>query len=264
MRALSTAATGMHAQQTNVDVIANNIANMNTTGFKRARAEFSDLLYQSQTRVGSPTADAQTLSPAGVQIGLGVKTAGISRIYTQGSLVRTDNKLDLAIQGRGWFMVNAPGIEDPVYTRSGAFSLSADGTIVTAQGYPVSPGIVVPTNATDITVTKTGEVYVTLPGGVAPELAGQFDMAVFPNDNGLDGLGENLFTQTAASGEPTQTVAGDANVGMGSLTQGFVEQSNVNTVEEITNLIAAQRAYEMNSKVITTADEMMQTATNTR
>jgi flagellar basal-body rod protein FlgG len=264
MRALNTAATGMLAQQTNVEVIANNIANMNTTGFKRARAEFQDLLYQSQQRVGAATRDSETLSPAGVQIGLGVRSAAISRIYTQGSLVSTGNSLDLAIQGRGFFMVEIEGQDEPAYTRAGNLSRSATGEIVTAQGYVVQPGIVIPDNATDVTIAQNGEVYAYLGDQTQPQLLGQLDLALFVNDNGLRHAGENLVYPTEGSGEPVPGVAGDTEAGYGTVLQGFVESSNVNVIEEITSLITAQRGYEMNSKVIQAADEMLGTMSNMR
>jgi flagellar basal-body rod protein FlgG len=264
MRALNTAATGMLAQQTNVEVIANNIANMNTVGFKRARAEFQDLLYQSQQRVGAATRDAETLSPNGVQIGLGVRSAAISRIYTQGSLIGTGNTLDLAIQGRGFLMVEIEGQDEPAYTRAGNLSRSATGEIVTAQGYRVSPGIVIPESATDVTIAQNGEVWAFVGNAPEPELLGQLDLALFVNENGLRYAGENLVYPTEASGEAVLGVPGDAAGGYGSILQGYVENSNVNVIEEVTSLITAQRGYEMNSKVIQAADEMLGTMSNLR
>jgi flagellar basal-body rod protein FlgG len=264
MRALNTAATGMLAQQTNVEVIADNIANVNTTGYKRARAEFQDLLYQSQQRVGGATRNAEALSPAGVQIGLGVRTAGIARIYTQGSVISTGNSLDLAIQGRGFLAVQIPGQEALAYTRAGNLSKSATGEIVTAQGYVVQPGIVIPDSATDVTIAQNGEVYAYLGNQTQPQLLGQLDLALFVNENGLRHAGENLVYPTEASGEPVPGVAGDIEAGYGTVLQGFVESSNVNVIEEITSLITAQRGYEMNSKVIQAADEMLGTTSNLR
>jgi flagellar basal-body rod protein FlgG len=255
------AATGMQAQQTNVEVISNNIANMSTTGYKRQRAEFQDLIYQNLRRVGSNSSDNGTVVPAGAQIGLGVKTAGIYRITEQGNLQQTGNNLDLAIQGNGYFQVTLPS-GDTAYTRDGSFALAPDGTIVTADGYPVVPGIVVPTNATSVTVNASGQVQASISGQTAPNTLGQLQLAAFPNEAGLDAQGDNLFVQTAASG--TAVTGVPAAPGFGSVMQGFIETSNVNVVTEITNLITAQRSYEMNSKVITTSDDMMQTLSNLR
>ncbi len=259
MRALDIAGTGMQAQQTNVEVISNNIANMTTTGYKRRRAEFQDLIYQDLRRVGSNSSDSGTLVPAGAQVGLGVKTAAIYRISEQGTLQQTSNSLDLAIQGNGYFQVTLPS-GDVAYTRDGTFALAADGTIVTSDGYPVVPGVAVPANAQSITINASGQVQATIAGQTAPTTVGQIQLAVFPNEAGLDAQGDNLLVQTAASGSPT--VGAPSSTGFGSVMQGFVEGSNVNVVTEITNLITAQRAYEMNSKVITTADDLMQTLTN--
>ena len=261
MRSLDIAGTGMQAQQTNVEVISNNIANMTTTGFKRRRAEFQDLIYQNLRRVGSNSSDNGTIVPAGAQVGLGVKTAAIYRIDEQGNLQQTSNSLDLAIQGNGFFQVTLPSGET-AYTRDGTFGLAADGTIVTADGYAVAPGLTIPTNAQSITINATGQVQATISGQTTPTLIGQIQLAAFPNDAGLDAQGDNLFLQTAASGN---AVTGPPDsTGFGSIEQGFVESSNVNVVSEITNLITAQRAYEMNSKVITTSDDMLQTLTNLR
>ena len=259
MQSLSIAATGMMAQQLNVEVISNNIANMSTSGFKRQRAEFQDLLYQNLRRVGTNSSDAGTIVPAGVQVGLGVKTAAVNRIMTQGNLDNTENKLDIAIQGRGWFRVELPSGED-AYTRSGSFQISADGQMVTADGYTLAPGINIPPEAIDVTISRDGQVQVTLQGETASQVVGQIELATFPNDAGLDPLGSNLFTETAASGAPTIGIP--ANDGVGSVLQGFLETSNVNAVSEITTLITAQRAYEMNAKVITASDEMMSVTTN--
>ncbi len=261
MRALDIAGTGMQAQQTNVEVISNNIANMTTTGFKRRRAEFQDLIYQNLRRVGSNSSDSGTIVPAGAQVGLGVKTAAIYRISEQGNLTQTSNSLDMAIQGSGYFQVALPS-GDTAYTRDGTFGLASNGTIVTADGYAVAPGIVVPSNAESITVNSTGQVQATIAGQTAPQTLGQLQLAVFPNEAGLDAQGDNLFVQTAASGAPVTGTPG--STGFGSVEQGFVESSNVNVVSEITDLITAQRAYEMNSKVITASDDMLQTLTNLR
>ena len=261
MRSLSIAATGMLAQQLNVEVISNNIANMNTTGFKRRRAEFTDLLYQDLRRVGSTSSDAGTIVPAGVQIGIGVKPAAVYRITEQGNMLITDNPLDVAIQGRGYFEVELPSGEIG-YTRSGALQRSADGTIVTADGFVVMPGITIPDNATSVTINATGEVLVQIPGAVAPQNIGQFELAVFANEGGLQAIGDNLLLETGASGPAI--VATPGSTGFGTLQQGFLETSNVNVVSEITNLITAQRAYEMNSKVIQASDDMMGSLTQMR
>jgi flagellar basal-body rod protein FlgG len=259
MRALDIAGTGMQAQQTNVEVISNNIANMSTTGFKRQRAEFQDLIYQNLRRVGSNSSDNGTIVPSGAQIGLGVKTASVYRITEQGNLQQTGNNLDMAIQGNGYFQVTLPSGET-AYTRDGTFALSPAGQIVTADGYTVQPGITVPTNATSISVNGSGQVQATISGQTAPTTLGQLQLAAFPNPAGLESQGDNMFLETAASGNAATGTP--ASPGFGSTMQGFVESSNVNVVTEITNLISAQRAYEMNSKVITSSDDMMQTLTN--
>ena len=261
MRSLDIAGTGMQAQQTNVEVISNNIANMTTTGFKRRRAEFQDLLYQNMRRVGSNSSDTGTVVPSGVQVGLGVRTAAIYRINEQGNLQQTSNSLDVAIKGHGHFQVTLP-TGDTAYTRDGTFGLSPAGQLVTADGYTVAPGITIPTNATDVTINATGEVQVKVDGTTAPTTVGTIQLAVFPNDAGLEAKGDNLLMASAASGN---AVTGNPGApGFGSVLQGFVESSNVNVVTEITNLITAQRAYEMNSRVITTSDQMQSTLTNLR
>ncbi|MCZ6509096.1 MAG: flagellar basal-body rod protein FlgG [Alphaproteobacteria bacterium] len=261
MRSLSIAATGMLAQQLNVEVISNNIANMNTTGYKRQRAEFQDLLYQTVERVGSTSSDSGTIVPAGVQIGLGVKAAAVYNISEQGSLQSTDNPLDVAISGGGYFQVTLPS-GDTAYTRAGSFQLSPTGEIVTVDGYTVAPAITVPINAISVTINKSGQVLVQLPNVVTQSIVGQFQLANFANPAGLDPQGDNLFLETAASGSANTAAPGTS--GLGTIEQGFVEQSNVNTVTEITNLITAQRAYEMNSKVIQTSDEMLSTINRLR
>ncbi len=261
MRSLNIAATGMLAQQLNVEVISNNIANMNTTGFKRRRAEFQDLLYQNLRRVGSTSSDSGTIVPAGVQIGLGVKPAAVYRIVEQGNLLSTSNSLDMAIQGKGYFQIETPTGET-AYTRDGSFSLNADGQIVTADGFTLLPGITVPDNAESITINSSGEVLVTIGGQTASQNVGQIDLAIFPNEGGLEAIGDNLFLETDASGAAQTGVPGTQ--GFGTVQEGFIETSNVNVVNEITTLITAQRAYELNSKVITTSDEMMQTLSRMR
>jgi flagellar basal-body rod protein FlgG len=261
MRSLDIAGTGMHAQQTNVEVISNNIANMTTTGYKRRRAEFQDLIYQNLRRVGSNSSDTGTIVPAGAQIGLGVKTAAIYRISEQGNLQQTANSLDIAIRGNGYFQVTLPSGET-AYSRDGTFGLSPDGQIVTADGYVVQPGITIPSNARDVTINAAGAVQVKIDGQTAPQTVGTLQLAVFPNEAGLEAQGDNLFLQSAASGNPVTGAPGAP--GFGSVMQGFIETSNVNVVTEITNLITAQRAYEMNSRVITTSDQMLSTLTNLR
>jgi len=261
MRSLNIAATGMLAQQRNVEVVSNNLANMNTTGYMRRRTEFHDLLYQNLRRVGSTSSDAGTIVPSGVQIGLGVKLAAVYRIHEQGNLNPTDNTFDLALQGRGFFQVEMPN-GDTSYTRDGTFQLNADGTVVTHDGYPVLPNITVPSNAVDVAINPSGEVLVKLDGQVAYSNVGQIQTALFPNDAGLESIGSNLYLETPASGGATTGNPG--STGYGTVLQGFLETSNVNAVEEISNLISAQRAYEMNSKVIQTSDDMMGTLTQLR
>jgi flagellar basal-body rod protein FlgG len=261
MRSLSIAATGMLAQQLNVEVISNNIANLNTTGFKRKRAEFADLLYQDLRRVGSASSDAGTVVPAGVQVGLGVKPTAVYRIPEEGNLVGTENPLDVAINGRGYLQVQLP-TGDTAYTRAGALQRSADGTLVTADGYRVLPGITIPEDAISISINGNGEVLVKTQGTVAEQNIGQIQLAVFPNEGGLEDTGDNLLLETTASGNPVVGTPGQN--GFGTLQQGFLETANVNVVSEITNLITAQRAYEMNSKVIQTSDEMMSTLSQMR
>lgn len=261
MRSLSIASTGMLAQQLNVEVISNNIANVNTTGFKRQRAEFQDLLYQNLRRVGSNSSDAGTIVPSGIQVGVGVKTASVYRITEQGDLTVTENALDVSIQGKGYFRVELPDGQTG-YTRSGSFQLSADGEIVTADGYRLLPGIAIDPQAISVTVNASGEVIQKLDGQVDAVVAGQIDLATFANEAGLEAMGDNIYKETTASGAAATATPGTA--GYGTLRQGFLETSNVNVVAELTNLITAQRAYEMNSKVIQTSDQMLQTLTQLR
>ena len=256
MRALSIASTGMQAQQTNVEVIANNLANMNTTGFKEQKTAFEDLLYQSVQTPGAQTSDKGTYAPTGIQVGAGVKTAATYRITTQGDLTSTSNPYDVAIQGAGYFEVQqADGTN--AYTRAGNFSLSPQGQLVTQDGMLVQPGIAIPANTISVTVNAQGQVNATVAGNTTPQTVGQLELTVFPNEAGLNALGGNLFLETQASGSPQTGVPGSS--GFGTLQQGFLETSNVNSVDEITALITAQRAYEMNSKVVTAADQMLQT-----
>jgi flagellar basal-body rod protein FlgG len=261
MRSLHIAGTGMMAQQTNVEVISNNIANMTTTGYKRRRAEFQDLMYQNLRRVGSASSETGTVVPSGAQIGLGVRTAAVYRIAEQGNLTQTENRFDLAIRGQGYFQVTLPSGET-AYTRDGTFALSPEGTIVTADGFIVQPGITIPQNARDVTINANGEVLATIAGQNQPQNVGQLQLAVFANEGGLEAMGDNLFLQTPASGAAQAGAPGAP--GVGNVIQGFVETSNVNVVTEITNLITAQRAYEMNSRVISASDEMLSTLTRLR
>ena len=261
MRSLSVAATGMMAQQLHVEVISNNIANMTTTGYKRRRAEFQDLLYQNQRRIGSSSSAEGTVVPAGVQLGLGVKTAAVYRIHEQGELINTENSFDLAIQGDGYFVVELPN-GDLAYTRSGNFQLSPDGKLVTPDGYTVSPGIAVPQDAVSVSINQEGTVSAKIAGQVEEQELGQLQLATFVNEAGLEALGSNLLQETSASGEALGGPPGTE--GLGTVLQGFLESSNVNPVQEITALIAAQRAYDMNSKVISASDEMMATVTQLR
>ncbi len=261
MRALSIAATGMLAQQLNVEVISNNIANINTTGFKRQRAEFHDLLYQDLLRAGTNSSDTGTVVPSGIQIGLGVKPAAVYRITEQGALVITDNNLDVAINGKGLFAVELPGLQTG-YTRSGAFGRSPAGDLVTAKGYVVKPGVTIPSNAVDITINAQGQVFATIEGQTAPLSVGQLQLANFPNEAGLQAIGDNLFLETTASG--LATIGAPGAPGFGNIQQGALETSNVNVVAEITNLITAQRAYEMNSRVIQASDEMLSSVVQLR
>lgn len=257
MKALGIAATGMLAQQTNVDVIANNIANANTTGFKSGRAAFQDLIYQSMVQEGALTSATGTSRPVGLNVGLGVEGSGVMRLNTQGGLIQTDNETDLAIEGNGFFVVNRPD-GTLAYTRDGNFSLSAEGTIVTIDGYEVDPGITVPDGTRQLEISATGIVSAYLENENTPTELGQLTLATFINQAGMKPIGNNLLEETTASGEPTTVNAGDAGVGL--INQGMLENSNVNIIAQITDLIQAQRAYEMNSKSIETADEMLQTA----
>jgi len=261
MKSLSIAATGMMAQQLHVEVISNNVANLTTSGFKRRRPEFHDLLYQNQRRIGAQSSDVGTVVPAGVQVGLGVKPASIYRIHEQGTMQQTENRLDMAIQGQGFFVVELP-TGDFAYTRDGSFQLSPDGLLVNADGFPISPGITVPLDATDVAIGANGTVQASVQGQVAPVDLGQLELATFVNDTGLEAIGNNFLIETAASGPAT--IGAPATDGYGELLQGFLEGSNVNPVSEITALITAQRAYDLNSKVITASDEMMATVSQLR
>ncbi|WP_341212414.1 flagellar basal-body rod protein FlgG [uncultured Limimaricola sp.] len=257
MKALGIAATGMLAQQTNVDVISNNIANANTTGFKSSRAAFQDLIYETVRREGSLTSEAGTARPTGVDIGFGVETAGTVRLNTQGGLMATENQLDLAIDGRGFFAVNLPD-GGQAYTRDGAFQLSSEGQLVTMQGYELDPGIVVPDNTTQVEISEQGVVMAYVGGDPTPVELGRITMSTFTNEAGMRQLGSNLLEATTASGDAVPANPGDEGIGI--LRQGYLENSNVNIIQQITDLISAQRAYEMNSKSLETADQMMTAA----
>ena len=261
MRSLDIASTGMLAQQRNVEVISNNLANMNTTAYQRRRTEFHDLIYQDLRRVGSTSSDNGNVVPTGAQVGLGVKLAAVYRIHEQGNLTATDNSFDMAVQGKGFFQVQLPTGET-AYTRDGTFQLNQNGQMVTHDGYPLQPGINVPSNAVDVTINNAGEVLAQIEGQVALQNVGQIQLATFQNEPGLQAIGDNLLLETPASG--SAVTGNPASTGFGSILQGFLETSNVNAVEEISQLISAQRAYEMNSKVIQTSDEMMGTLTTLR
>jgi len=258
MRSLWTATTGMSAQNLNMDVIANNLANVSTSGFKKSRADFQDLLYQILKVPGSPTS-ADTKSPTGIQVGLGVKPGSVTKVFTEGDIVQTGNPLDVAIEGSGFLQVAMPD-GNTAYTRAGTLKLDGDGRITTSDGYPIEPEIVIPEDALQITISQNGVVSAILGDDTTSTELGNIDLVDFVNDAGLIAIGKNLFRETEASG--TALVGTPGENGIGTLLQGYVENSNVNLVEELTQMITAQRAYEINSKVITTSDEMMQTVTN--
>ncbi len=252
--ALWIAKTGMEAQQMQLDVISNNLANSSTNGFKRAHAVFEDLMYQNLRQAGSATSEQSQL-PTGLQVGLGVRTVATSRTFTQGSLQQSGNGLDVAIQGNGFFQVTMPdGTIN--YTRDGAFQVNSQGQLVTSNGLPVANGITVPANATNVSISTDGNVTATIPGQVAPQPIGTIATASFINPAGLEPRGQNLYAETAASGQPNTGAPGTN--GLGQLMQGFVETSNVNVVQELVTMIQTQRAYEMNSKAIQTSDQMLQ------
>lgn len=260
MKALSTAATGMLAQQKNVDVISNNIANANTTGFKAGRAAFQDLVYQSLKREGTLNGDG-TSRPVGVDIGLGVQTAGVTRLNTQGGFTETGNHFDMAIEGRGYFVVTMPDGNN-AYTRAGNFRLSAEGEVVTLDGHLLQPEIVVPENTTEISISADGIIQAFVGDEVEPQELGQINLATFINDAGLKPIGNNLLLESGASGEAVFAQPGEEGIGL--IRQGYLENSNVDPVKQITDLITAQRTYEMNSKAMAAADQMMQTTNQIR
>jgi flagellar basal-body rod protein FlgG len=259
MLALYTAASGMAAQALAVQVISNNIANLSTTGYKRQRAEFQDLLYDHVRQVGTQSSNQGNILPVGIELGLGVKTVGTPRLMTQGNLSSTSNSLDLAVQGDGFFKILMPDGSFG-YTRDGSFNLDAQGRIVTANGNVVQPGVTVPPTASSITINQQGQVSVTIPGTTTPSVLGQINLTRFINEAGLQAIGDNLLVETPASGSPQDGLP--MQNGYGNIQQGNLEQSNVDAVVEMTNLITAQRSYEMNSKVITATDQMLQTNNN--
>ncbi|MEM9756556.1 MAG: flagellar basal-body rod protein FlgG [Pseudomonadota bacterium] len=261
MRALDIAATGMAAQQMRVAVISNNLANMNTTGYSPRRADFADLHYQQMTRAGTISAADGTVIPTGVQLGLGVRASAVAVNFQQGTVMATGNALDIAIEGPGFFEVTLPSGE-AAFTRDGALKRTGDGLIVTSDGFEVAPGITIPDDARTITINADGEVYAIFDDQIAPALLGQLSLANFSNPRGLEAIGSNLFVETEASGQPLRDTPGED--GLGTLRQGYLEESSVDAVAEITDLIEAQRGYELNAKVITAADQMLGATTQIR
>ncbi len=261
MRALQIAATGMSSQQMRVDTVANNLANMSTTGYNARRAEFADLHYQQHTRAGTISSADGSVVPTGVQLGLGSRPAAVSMQVAQGALVQTGGDLDLAIDGRGWLEVTLPDGR-AAYTRDGALQRNGDGLIVTADGLEVAPGLTIPDDARSISINAQGEIWAYFADRVQPERIGQLTLAGFTNDRGLEALGSNLFVETEASGPPIMALPGTD--GLGTLRQGYLEESSVDPVRELTEMIKAQRGYEMNAKVITAADQMLAATTQVR
>jgi len=258
LRSLWTGTTGMHTQQLNIDVIANNLANVSTTGFKKSRADFQDLLYQTLKVPGSQTS-TDTESPTGILIGLGVKPAAVTKVFTQGDLILTENELDIAIEGSGFLQVEMPN-GNTSYTRSGALKRDSNGRMTNSDGYPILPSITIPDGAQQITISETGLVSAKIGDDTESTELGTLELAIFTNNSGLSAIGKNLFEETAASGTPQVGTPGDD--GYGTLLQTYLEGSNVNIVEELASMITTQRAYEINSKTIQTSDEMMQTTNN--
>ncbi|WP_151718872.1 flagellar basal-body rod protein FlgG [Gemmobacter serpentinus] len=261
MKALQIAASGMAAQQMRVDVVSNNLANMSTTGYNARRAEFADLHYQQIARPGAISASDGTMLPTGVQLGLGVRPASVARVLAQGSLAQTGGDLDIAIEGRGYLEVTLPS-GNAAYTRDGGLKRTADGLIVTSDGYEVVPGITIPADSRSITINAQGEVYAHFLDQVQPQLLGQINLAGFTNEKGLEAIGSNLYLETAASGPALVAIPGAE--GLGTLRQGYLEESTVDSVREITELIKAQRGYELNAKVITAADQMLSATAQVR
>ncbi len=261
MKALQIAATGMSAQQMRVDVVSNNLANMSTTGYNARRADFADLHYQQLARPGTISAQDGTMLPTGVQLGLGVRPAAVSVVLAQGTLSATGGDLDVAIEGKGYLEVTLPS-GAAAYTRDGALKRTGDGLIVTSDGHAVAPGITLPADARSVSINGTGEVYAYFEGQVEPQLLGQLTLVGFTNEKGLEAMGSNLFVESPASGPPMAGVAGQEGLGM--LRQGYLEESSVDAVREVTELIKAQRGYELNAKVITAADQMLSATTQVR
>ena len=259
MRALAIAATGMSAQQLNVEVVANNIANINTTSYKRSRAEFTDLFYQIDRMQGVPNRAGEAAVPEGAKLGLGVRSVAVRKLHMQGSLAQTGNPYDLAVNGRGWFQIAGPNGET-LYTRAGAFNTNADRQLVTADGYTVDPTIIIPQGTVEVTVNESGQVFAKLDNEIAPRQVGQLNLTNFANEAGLDPLGGNLYRETLASGIAVVGVPGDP--GYGKIHQRYLESSNVDLSNELVTLIAFQRACQANAKTVTTADEMMQDVNN--
>lgn len=258
IKSLYTAATGMQAQELNINVIANNMANVNTTGFKKSRAEFQDLIYQTLVEPGSSTSES-TRTPSGIQVGLGVKTAATKKVFTQGDLTSTGNQLDIAIEGDGFFEVIQPD-GTSAFTRTGAFQIDENGQVVTADGFVVQPAITIPDDALSISIGQDGIVSILQPGSPTPSEAGTLQLARFQNPSGLKAIGKNLFLESESSGAPTQGTPGED--GFGRMAQGFLESSNVSVVEEVIRMIEAQKAYEAGSKGVTASDEMISQALN--
>lgn len=255
LRSLSVAATGMEAQQLNIDIISNNLANVNTTGFKKSRGDFQDLLYQTVIPAGTPSSGS-TQAPTGIQVGMGVRSVAVQKIFTQGEYQQTGNSLDIAIEGDGFYQINQPnGVV--AYSRAGAFKLDSEGRIVNSDGYPIEPNITIPSTAKSITIGVSGIVSITNADGSVADV-GQIELAKFLNPAGLNSIGKNLYLPTPSSGEAITGVPGEE--GLGTISQGFLEMSNVNVVQEMVNMIVAQRAYEVNSKAIQASDEMLQKA----
>ncbi|HHD63007.1 MAG TPA: flagellar basal-body rod protein FlgG [Desulfobulbaceae bacterium] len=259
MRSLWTATTGMRGQNLSMDVIANNLANVSTTGFKKSSTSFQDLIYQHVELPGAPTSDNGTQSPSGIQVGLGVRPAAVTKVFTEGDIVQTSNEFDVAIEGAGFFQVELPD-GNTAYTRAGNFNRDGTGRIVTPEGYPIIPSITIPENARQVTVSETGVVSAILGDDTESTELGNLDLATFVNDAGLLAIGRNLFRETESSG--TATIGTPGSDGYGTLLQGFLEQSNVNLVGELANMITTQRAFEINSKAVSTSDEMMSTVVN--
>lgn len=256
MRSLWTAASGMSAQQTNIDVISNNLANVNTTGYKKKRAEFQDLMYQTMRQAGA-TSGVDNQVPTGIQMGHGVRLAATNTVHTGGSMQSTGSELDMAIEGDGFFQITLPD-GTIAYTRDGSFKRDSDGRIVNSDGYPLEPEMTIPENTTEVTISADGRVAVTIPGETETQEIGQIELSRFVNPSGLSNMGKNLYLETAASGAPINNVAGTD--GAGTIVQKYIEMSNVQIVEEMVNMIVAQRAYETNSKAITTSDSMLEVA----